>query len=127
MARAYRLVGPGAVGSQARVPFEVRDDAKDVAVALGPEAIDIASVARAIPEAATLEEGAMVVVLPFADAPSLASRVLAVLGRGRTVARAHRCSALLARGYIRIGASVDPETKLDLAYGFATGPCSEPG
>jgi hypothetical protein len=131
MPPAFRLAGPAAAYGRGRVAVEIREDAPAVAVALGPEdATDLASVARALPEADTLEAGTMVVVLPHVVDPSslasLASRVLAVLGRGRTVPRAHRCSALLARGYVRIGACVDPETKLDLAYGFVpatTGPC----
>jgi hypothetical protein len=45
--------------------------------------------------------------------------LLSAIGRGRTVGRAERCSALLARGYVRIGAGVDPKTRNDLAWGHA--------
>ncbi len=127
---AFRLAGPAAPYARSRVPFDVRDDADAVAVVLGPDdAKDAASVARAIPDADELAEGTMVVVLPVVvDGASLARRVLAALGRGKTIPRVDRCSALLARGYVRIGACVDAGTKLDLAFGFAppratTEPC----
>ena len=120
MPASFRLIGPAAEQARGRLPFEVRDDAAAVAVALRAEDADgVASVAAALPEADTLAGGTLVIVLPSAAAPSLAGRFLAALGRGRTISRAHRCSALLARGYVRIGASVDPASGLDLAFGYA--------
>jgi hypothetical protein len=76
-----------------------------------------------VPEATSLPEGTLVVVLPSVVAESLGSRLLAAVGRGRTIPRAYRCSALLARGYVRIGAALDASSGQDLAWGFATGPC----
>lgn len=120
---AFRLVGPAAKNIRERVaPFgrTFRDDGDAFAVALGDDAQDLAAVARALPDVATLDEGALVVVLPqIAPPPSLAVRVLVALGRGRTVSRALRCSALLAKGYTRIGAGIDPDTRADLVWGYA--------
>jgi hypothetical protein len=81
---------------------------------------DVGAIARALPDVATLEQGTLVVVLPqIAPPPSLAVRVLGALGRSRTVSRALRCSALLAKGYTRIGAGIDPDTRADLVWGYA--------
>lgn len=119
----FRLLGPAAKNVRERTaplgrPF--RDDGDAVAVALGDDAQDVASVARVLPDPASLDEGTLVVVLPqIAPPPSLAVRVLVALGRGRTVSRALRCSALLARGYTRIGAGIDPDTRADLVWGYA--------
>jgi hypothetical protein len=58
-------------------------------------------------------------VLPqIVDPPSLATRLLAALGRGRTVSRALRASALVAQGYVRVAAGVDKETRADLVWGY---------
>jgi hypothetical protein len=48
-----------------------------------------------------------------------ARTVLAILGRARTVPRAVRCSALVARGYVRVGAAED-DRRVDLAWGYVT-------
>ena len=64
-------------------------------------------------------EGTLLFVLPqIIDPPSLASRFLAALGRGRTVSRALRATALVARGYVGVAAGVDRETRSDLVWGF---------
>ena len=52
-------------------------------------------------------------------APSLGSRLLAALGRGRTIPRVFRATALVARGYVRVGAGIDPESRSDLVWGYA--------
>jgi hypothetical protein len=120
-ARAFRVVGPAV---RARLPAPIADDGDAVAVALAPaDAASTASVARALPDPTSLPEGTLVVVLGAVADPSLASRLLSAVGRGRVVPRAHRCSALLARGYVRIGADLDEKSGQDLAWGFATGPC----
>jgi hypothetical protein len=41
-----------------------------------------------------------------------------VFGRGKTVSRVERCSALVARGYVDVGAAED-ELGADLAWGRA--------
>ena len=45
--------------------------------------------------------------------------VLGALGRKRGVSRAARCTALVARGYMRVGAGTDPDTDADLCWGYA--------
>ena len=120
--RAFRLVGPGAAAAAGRLPSPLgapfADDGDAVAVVLDEaHAADVPTVARALPAPADLEPGVLVVVLPLASAPSLASRLFAALGRGKTVPRVLRSSALLARGYVELGACVDDASRLDLAWG----------
>lgn len=80
---------------------------------------DVARVAAQIPDAASLAPGALVLVLADADGgpPSLLGRFLKL--RRARVARAIRGSALLALGFTRIGAGVDPQTALDLVWAYA--------
>jgi hypothetical protein len=80
----------------------------------------MAAARDALPDPSTLDPGQLVIVLPdLVGEKSLASSVLSVLGRKKVVPRAVRCSALVARGYVRVGAGVDPATKEDLAWGFS--------
>jgi hypothetical protein len=122
--RALRLVGPAAEHARGRivppVGAKLTADADAYAVALGPkDATEVASVARALPDPDALASGTLVFVLPQAiDVPSLAGRFLAALGRGPTVSRALRASALVARGYVRVGAGIDRETRSDLVWGY---------
>jgi hypothetical protein len=102
------------VGNADRFPFEVKDDAKAVAVCLDPEANTVASVAAALPDPETLDPRTLVVVVPGSG--SFVKRLFGA----KPVSRAVRCSALLARGYVDIGADVDPETKLDVALAFSS-------
>jgi hypothetical protein len=124
-ARELRLVGPGAPHARGRTAAPLgatfTGDALARAVALGPgDAVDVDSVARALPSADELPSGTLVVVLPqIVDPPSLASRLLAALGRGRTVSRALRASALVAQGYVRVAAGIDKETRADLVWGYS--------
>lgn len=124
-ARALRLVGPGADNARARLhaPLGATFDpgAEAYAVVLGPaDATSVAAVARALPDPGELPDGTLLVVLPHViDAPSLASRLFAALGRGRTVSRALRSSALVARGYVRVAAGVDRESRSDLVWGYS--------
>lgn len=68
-----------------------------------------------LPEASTLASGTRVVVLPEA---ARGKGLLAAFTK-KTHARSARCSALLLRGYVGIGAEIDPKTKQDLVFGVA--------
>lgn len=130
--KTLRLVGPAAAHARGRItaPFGATflPEAEACAVVLGPaDVADVAAVARVLPDPDTLAPGVLVVVLPnVIDPPSLGNRLLAVLGRGRTATRALRASALVARGYVRVAAGTDSETRTDLVWGYVTGPCSDP-
>jgi hypothetical protein len=80
----------------------------------------VAAVARALPDPAELAPGTLVLV-PSArggrGGRSLARSVLTALGLRSPVARALRCSALVARGYVDVGAGED-EAREDLAWGY---------
>lgn len=125
-----RLVGPGAENARGRfsAPLGARfdADAPAYAIVLGPDDVtDVATVARALPAPDELPSGTLLLVLPqVAPPPSLASRFMAALGRGRTVSRALRSTALVARGYVRVAAGVDRESRSDLVWGYA--PAGEP-
>lgn len=89
------------------------------AIAIGPAAaVDIAAIARELPDADDVPPGAVVVILPGGTAPSLTTRLLAALGRGKTVPRSLRSTALVARGYVGVAGAID-ETLGDLAWGHA--------
>jgi hypothetical protein len=95
-------------------------------IALTPEqAEEIATAIEGVPDASELEPNTLVVVLPGpVGRRSLARSVWRALGGSKPVPRAIRCSALLARGYVRLGAGVDPETKDDLVWGFSPAPAA---
>jgi hypothetical protein len=134
---SLRLVGPGVAGSgsesaaRARITLplgaKLAADALAYAVALGPgDVTDVATVTRALPDPDSLPPGTLLLVLPaVVGAPSLTGRLLAAMGRGPTASRALRATALVARGYVRVAAGVDRETRSDLVWGYAppTGPC----
>jgi hypothetical protein len=80
---------------------------------------DVAAIARQLPNPTSLGEGTLVLLLPEADAPGGVLGRLFGAGRPK-IARAIRCSALLARGYVGVGGGIDPVTGLDLAWGYAT-------
>jgi len=67
-----------------------------------------------LPDASTLASGTRVVVLPDA---SRGKGLLAAFSK-KTHARSARCAALLLRGYVNIGAEMEPKTKQDLVFGF---------
>jgi hypothetical protein len=72
-----------------------------------------------LPAPASLAPGTLVLVPgELADSQGLARRVLAVFGRTTRVPRARRCSALLARGYVDVGAALD-DAGVDIAWGYA--------
>jgi hypothetical protein len=95
-------------------PFGLRayDEAASAVAVLLDAADGVATVAAQLPDPASLPGGTLVVVLAEMDGAD--GRLLGRLFRSRPVApRAVRGSALLARGYARIGGEGD------LVWGFA--------
>jgi hypothetical protein len=80
---------------------------------------DTARIAAQVPHARDVAPGTLVVVAEEADGgdAGLLGRILK--SRRTHVARAVRCSALLARGYTRLGGGEDPKSRTDLAWGYA--------
>ena len=121
---SLRLVGSAAEHARsvaAPLGAKFADDAHAYALALGPEdAVDVAAVAHALPDPDELPGGTLLFVLPqVVDPPSIGRRLLAALGRGRTVTRVLRSTALVARGYVGVAAGVDRESQCDLVWGYA--------
>lgn len=120
----FRIVGPAQEFARGRAPAFLGatfDDAGEAfLVALGPaDARDLEAVVRAVPPARDLPIGALVIVAAVTfDTPSFAVRLRSALGRGKVVPRSLRTSALLAQGYTRLGAAVDPDSRADIAWGF---------
>ena len=87
------------------------------------DAASVAAIMAKLPDPASLSPGALVVVPAeiASTGRSLARSVLAVFGRTKTATRARRCSALVARGYVDVGAAED-DTRADLAWGYAPRP-----
>jgi hypothetical protein len=111
-----RLVG----APRAKPPFGLKEwteEANAFAVALGASSEDVASIARQIPAASSVAPGTLVVVLgEAAPGDGLFARF-----RGATkIARARRGSALLARGWVRVGGGVDPVSGSDLAWAWSS-------
>lgn len=126
--RASRpAVGVRAV-TAARVPGAAARAAAKTVMLGEAEATSVAAVIAALPDPASLAPGTLLVVPaellaarsdgPLALGRSLARSVLSALGRAKTVTRARRCSALVARGYVGVGAAED-ERRADLAWGYA--------
>jgi len=71
----------------------------------------------AAPELPAELDAGTIVVIPadLAGGKSLGRSLLAVFGRAKTVARTRRCSALVARGYVDVGAADGPDG--DFAWG----------
>jgi hypothetical protein len=74
------------------------------------------AVAAQVPLASALPPGTPVVVLGVA---ARGASIWTRFARGVSVPRAARCGALLARGYVDIGAGTDDVSGADLAWGFA--------
>jgi hypothetical protein len=112
--RSMRFVGPE--GRNVPVPFGLKltSDGEAWLVALS-KAGSVADAASELPPPRALERGALIVVLPEAQQRGL----LALFSSGRPASRTIRASALLARGYVDLGAGIDPHTKLDLVWGRA--------
>lgn len=98
---------------------EQRKSARVVAIAEG-DAGSAASIARALPDPSSLDPGTLVIVpREIAGAQSFARSVLAVFGRAKTIERALRCTALVSRGYVDVGAADEEDRRSDLAFGFS--------
>jgi hypothetical protein len=125
--RALRLV-PAPSGAQVRLPvpcglaaWSDADDA-DIAIVLTRGEADLPTLEETVaqlPEPETLPEGRLVVVLgELRPSTSLTARLERWLGSTKArVPRALRTSALLARGYERLGAGKD-QVGHDLAWGY---------
>lgn len=108
----------------ARAPSAAQRAAATTIALRDEDATSVAAIIAKLPDPASLAPGALV-VLPGEIASagrSLARSVLAVFGRAKTVTRARRCSALVARGYVDVGAAEDDGTRADLAWGYAPTP-----
>jgi hypothetical protein len=116
-----------------RVPFGLAswsDDPSAPAIAVAVDVPDtwpasghgsVAIVAAQLPAAARLAPGTLVIVLGEAASSASASGLLGrlLMRRAAPIARAVRGSALLARGYTRLGGGLDPASRSDLAWGFS--------
>jgi hypothetical protein len=82
----------------------------------------IAALAAQLPDPQELAAGSLVVVHETGRRPRGLRRLVALWTRKRRAHVAVRCSALLARGYLDIGAAIDPRSGERLAWGFAPEP-----
>lgn len=114
--RSFRFVGSGSPPTV--VPYGVALDPSGEAVLLrvDPKHRDVHAVAEALPDAASLAAGTAIVIL----AESAPSGFFAAFG-GKKLDRATRAGALLARGYVGLGAEVDAASHLDVVFGRAPG------
>jgi hypothetical protein len=108
--RAIRLVG----AEEARAPFGLSFSSEaDALCVVLHNAENVAAVAAQIPDG--LAPDALVIVMPH---EARAAGLLAKLRPARQIPRDLRCSALLARGFVRIGAASDPKSGADLVWGY---------
>ena len=111
-------------GKLPRPPFGLSQwtaDAAAVAIVLDASACDLqseAEVAAMLPPPSSVGPGTYVFVMGAASrGAGLLRRWLGTVA----VSRAVRCTALLARGYVGVGAGVDPVSGVDLAWGTTSG------
>jgi hypothetical protein len=83
---------------------------------------DVGLVAAQLPDPASLERGQLVVVLP--RAASIGPWLARLTARRPWAAGAIRASALLARGYVGIGAGLDPRSRQDLVWALGGEPAA---
>jgi hypothetical protein len=121
---ALRLVTTARLGKPPRPPLGLSQWTADATAAavlldaatLGPG--DVAAVADQLPAATTLPPRTALVVF---GVPSGGGGILGkLLGGGPAVSRAIRCGALIARGYVDVGAAVDEATKSEIAWGYSS-------
>jgi hypothetical protein len=87
--------------------------------AAGVDLDDPAQVATQIPHATDLPAATALFVF---GAAARSRGMLRWLGRATKISRAARCTALVARGYVDIGAGTDDPSGADLAWGLSS-PC----
>ena len=118
---ALRLMTARATGRTPRPPFGLRAwdpsaDARALLLAVrGRGTCTTADVVAQLPAAATLPSGTPLLVLGSAISDGPLWRLFA---RGVPVTRAARCTALVARGYVEVGAGTDETSGTDLAWGI---------
>jgi hypothetical protein len=98
------------------------DDATDIALVFEGAPGSANDACAEVPDGATLAEGALLVVFGQAAGASFLTRIFA--SNARAIPRDIRATALLARGYVDIGAGVCTKTGADLVWGYA--PVSRP-
>jgi hypothetical protein len=126
---ALRLMSRGGASS-VKPPFGLArwdDAARDIALVLDrPPDVrtpKLEEVAAQIPLPSTLEAGTLVIVLGDVAPPrALLGRWLGARVR---VPRHLRSSALLARGYVRLGGGIDPKNGNDVTWGYVAGETPE--
>jgi len=119
--RSFRFASSG--GPPAVLPYGVaRVDAagEAVLVRLDTKHKDPHAVAESLPDAASLSPGTVIVVLAESAPSGGFFGALGAFG-GRKHDRAVRAGALLARGYVDLGAEVDAASQLDVVFGRAPG------
>lgn len=122
---ALRLLSRGP-GSHVKPPLGLArwdDAARDVALLLDRPPRGVAprvdEIVAQLPLPSTLEAGALIVIL--GDVASPGALLGRWLGARVRVPRHRRSSALLARGYVRLGGGVDPKNGSDLAWAYVAG------
>lgn len=107
-----------AVGVRARTAARPPADltaARTIAIA-ETHAGSAAAIMTALPDPATLDPRTLVALLPAsAGEKSFGRSLLAAFGRTKKIDLAKRCSALVLRGYVDVGAADD------IAWGYAPG------
>lgn len=107
------------------VPFGLAawsDDADAATVVLLDRTEDARAIASALPDPASLPASALVIVAGDALARRGFFAKLLAGGASDGMTRHARATALLARGYVRIGAGIDAASGADLVWGYAEGP-----
>jgi hypothetical protein len=121
---ALRLTTRAEDAKPPRPPFGLRawsPSASAVGISLdlrGDDAHSTALAAAQVPRAFELPVGTQVIVLGVA---ARGGSVWQWFSRSVAIPRAVRCGALLARGYVDIGAGIDEITGADLAWGIVPG------
>ena len=118
---ALRFVSVSSAPTPKRVPFGLAGwtaDAPAVAVLLDLSGgAPLPTACAQVPDGDAHGEGTLLVILGDSRAaPSLLGRYFAA--RRAPIPRAVRATALLARGFVRIGAAIDPVSGMDLVWGF---------
>lgn len=108
------------VQTAARAPAAVERAGATIVALAEEQSGSVAAVMASLPDPSALPPGTLVVVPGeiAAKSRSLARSVFAAFVRPKNVARVHRCSALVARGFVDVGGGLD-ESGADLAWGYA--------